>query len=195
MSIRTRTKVIRRKHIIQPTGFGAYSSTCCLWEGEDVPAPWEWLNSHPPVPVQMMLPGRCYGDWSVLSWEWNYYAPCQMFIRADKKVRAPEDKKAIPGWGWIDYCAITTCYFNTHCDGRDILSWKRKANFPLVNKVAINAELWGRIHSHIWIDIGPLILYDKYFFVNRFHVSESYQCKYMMGYADNFEYFPKFKAS
>ena len=29
MSIRTRTKVIRRKHIIQPTGFGAYSSTCC----------------------------------------------------------------------------------------------------------------------------------------------------------------------
>ena len=33
MSIRTRTKVIRRKYIIQPTGFGAYSSTCCLWEG------------------------------------------------------------------------------------------------------------------------------------------------------------------
>ena len=45
----TGTKVIRRKHIIQPTGFGACSSTCCQWDGEDVPAPWEWSNSHPPV--------------------------------------------------------------------------------------------------------------------------------------------------
>ena len=33
------TKVIRRKHIIQPTGFGACSSTCCQWDREDVPAP------------------------------------------------------------------------------------------------------------------------------------------------------------
>ena len=32
MSIHTRTKVTRRKHIIQPTGFGAYSSTCFLWD-------------------------------------------------------------------------------------------------------------------------------------------------------------------
>ena len=46
------TKVIRRKHIIQPTGFGACSSTCCQWDGEDVPAPWERSNSHPPVRVQ-----------------------------------------------------------------------------------------------------------------------------------------------
>ena len=48
----TGTKVIRRKHIVQPTGFGACSSTCCPWDGEDVPAPWERSNSHPPVRVQ-----------------------------------------------------------------------------------------------------------------------------------------------
>ena len=48
----TGTKVIRRKHIVQPTGFGACSSTCCQWDGEDVPAPWEWSNSRPPVRVQ-----------------------------------------------------------------------------------------------------------------------------------------------
>ena len=35
----TGTEVIRRKHIVQPTGFGACSSTCCQWDGEDVPAP------------------------------------------------------------------------------------------------------------------------------------------------------------
>ena len=46
------TRVIRRKHIVQPTGFGACSSTCCQWDGEDVPAPWERSNSHPPVRVQ-----------------------------------------------------------------------------------------------------------------------------------------------
>ena len=45
----TETKVIRRKHIVQPTGFGACSSTCCQWDGEDVPAPWERSISHPPV--------------------------------------------------------------------------------------------------------------------------------------------------
>ena len=33
----TGTKVIRRKHIIQPTGFGDCSSTCCQWDGEDAP--------------------------------------------------------------------------------------------------------------------------------------------------------------
>ena len=48
----TETKVIRRKHIIQPTGFGACSLTCCQWDGEDVPAPLERSNSHPPVRVQ-----------------------------------------------------------------------------------------------------------------------------------------------
>ena len=48
----TGTKVIRRKHIMQPTGFGACSSTCSQWDGEDVPAPWERSNSHPPVRVQ-----------------------------------------------------------------------------------------------------------------------------------------------
>ena len=48
----TGTKVIRRKHIIQPTGSDAYSSTCCQWDGEDVPAPRERWNSHPPVRVQ-----------------------------------------------------------------------------------------------------------------------------------------------
>ena len=48
----TGTKVIRRKHIVQPTGFGACSSTCCQWDGEDVPVPWELSKSHPPVRVQ-----------------------------------------------------------------------------------------------------------------------------------------------
>ena len=48
----TGTKVIRRKHIVQPTGFGACSLTCCQWDGEDVPAPWERSNSHPPDLVQ-----------------------------------------------------------------------------------------------------------------------------------------------
>ena len=48
----TGTKVIRRKHIIQPTGLNVCSSTCCQWDGEDVPAPWERSNSHPPVLVQ-----------------------------------------------------------------------------------------------------------------------------------------------
>ena len=51
-SFRTETKVIRRKHIIQPTSFGACSSTCCQWDGEDVPAPWERSNPDPPVRVQ-----------------------------------------------------------------------------------------------------------------------------------------------
>ena len=55
LSIRTRTKVIRRKHIIQPTGFSAYSSICFLWDGEDVAAPWELLHSHPPIQVQKPL--------------------------------------------------------------------------------------------------------------------------------------------
>ena len=40
-STRARTKVVRRKHIIQPTDFGTYSSTCFYWDGEDVPAPRE----------------------------------------------------------------------------------------------------------------------------------------------------------
>ena len=48
----TRTKVIRRKYIIQPTGFGACFSTFCQWDGENVPAPWKPSNSHPPVRVQ-----------------------------------------------------------------------------------------------------------------------------------------------
>ena len=47
----TGTMVIRRKHIVQPTGLGACSSTCCQWDGEDVPAPWERSNSHPPVGI------------------------------------------------------------------------------------------------------------------------------------------------
>ena len=47
-SLWTGTKVIRRKH----TGFGACSSTCCQWDGEDVSAPWERSNCHPPVRVQ-----------------------------------------------------------------------------------------------------------------------------------------------
>ena len=71
LSIRTRTKVIRRKHIIQPTGFGAYSSTCCLWEGEDVPAPWEWVNSHPPVPVQKQWYFLVVGHCSWILWLQN----------------------------------------------------------------------------------------------------------------------------
>ena len=47
----TGPKVIRRKHIIQPTGFGACYSTCCQWDGEDVPAPWQRSNSHTLVRV------------------------------------------------------------------------------------------------------------------------------------------------
>ena len=56
----TETKVIRRKHIIQPTGFGACSSTCCQWDGEDVPAPWERSNSHPPVLVKKSVVECCF---------------------------------------------------------------------------------------------------------------------------------------
>ena len=56
----TGTKVIRRKHIIQPTGFCACSSTCCQWDGEDVPAPWERSNSHPPVRVQNQVSINSY---------------------------------------------------------------------------------------------------------------------------------------
>ena len=95
----TGTKVIRRKHIVLPTGFGVCSSAwarflslarsklrlcsanhrpgywcnlpcdwpstawayfeqetengpCCQWDGEDVPAPWDRSNSHPPIRVQ-----------------------------------------------------------------------------------------------------------------------------------------------
>ena len=48
----TGTKAIKRKHIVQPTGIGACSSTCCQWDGEEVPAPWEQSNSHSPVRVQ-----------------------------------------------------------------------------------------------------------------------------------------------
>ena len=62
----TGNNVIRRKHIIQTTGFGACSSTCCQWDGEDVPAPWEWSNSHPPVRVAWCC--RCF-QWCILpSW-------------------------------------------------------------------------------------------------------------------------------
>ena len=42
----TGTKATRRKHTIQPTGFGACSATRYQWDGEDVPAPWERSNSH-----------------------------------------------------------------------------------------------------------------------------------------------------
>ena len=51
----TGTEVIRRKHIVlQTTGLGARSSTCCQWDGEDVPAPWERSKSHPPVRVPLL---------------------------------------------------------------------------------------------------------------------------------------------
>ena len=50
----TGTKVIRKKHIIQPTGFGACISSCCQWDG-DVPAPWERSNSHPPIRVEKLV--------------------------------------------------------------------------------------------------------------------------------------------
>ena len=40
--IRTWTKVVKRKHLIKPRGFGAYSSTSFKRGGEDVPAPWEY---------------------------------------------------------------------------------------------------------------------------------------------------------
>ena len=52
----TGTKVIRRKHIVQPTGFSACSLTCCQWDGEDVPAPWERSNSHPRVQKSCVNP-------------------------------------------------------------------------------------------------------------------------------------------
>ena len=51
----TGPKLIRRKHFFHPKGFGASSSTCCQWDGEDVPAPWERSNSHPPVRVQKTI--------------------------------------------------------------------------------------------------------------------------------------------
>ena len=38
-----------------PTGFGACSSTCCQWDGEDVPAPWERSNSHITYAVEEFL--------------------------------------------------------------------------------------------------------------------------------------------
>ena len=41
----TGTKVIRRKHIVQPTGFGACSSTCCQWDGEDVQSDLSYRHS------------------------------------------------------------------------------------------------------------------------------------------------------
>ena len=54
-SARVITKVVRRKYIIQPTGFGAYSSTCfngmermCQRHGSN-------QNSHPPVLVRKSL--------------------------------------------------------------------------------------------------------------------------------------------
>ena len=73
MSIRTRTKVIRRKHIIQPTGFGAYSSTCCLWEGEDVPAPWELYK-------------RVYlYNWQYASDSWNHDIPFKKICMIHQK--------------------------------------------------------------------------------------------------------------
>ena len=50
----TGTNVIRRKYTVQPTGFGACSSTCCQRDRKDVPAPWERSNSHPPVRVQKL---------------------------------------------------------------------------------------------------------------------------------------------
>ena len=31
--VQAKLEVVRRKHIVHPTGFGAYSSTCC--EGKD----------------------------------------------------------------------------------------------------------------------------------------------------------------
>ena len=36
LSLWARNKVVRRKPIIHPTGFGAYSSTCFQWDGKDV---------------------------------------------------------------------------------------------------------------------------------------------------------------
>ena len=55
LSIWTNTKFVRRKHITQPTGFGAYSLTCFQWDGEVVPAWWEPLKSQPLVLVQNTL--------------------------------------------------------------------------------------------------------------------------------------------
>ena len=73
----TGTKVIRMKHIIQPTGFGACSSTCCPWDGKDVPAPWERPNSHPPVRVQ-----KSYVNQFIHSWQKGCYTPgwCVFFV-------------------------------------------------------------------------------------------------------------------
>ena len=46
ISIQTKLGIVRRKHTVHPTGFGAYSSTCC--KGSDNrPAPWESISSHP----------------------------------------------------------------------------------------------------------------------------------------------------
>ena len=53
-SARARTKVVRRKHIIKPTGSGAYSSTCFQWEGEDVP-----VNVNNILGCRWSNPGPC----------------------------------------------------------------------------------------------------------------------------------------
>ena len=45
ISVQAKLEVVRRKHIVHPTGFDAYSSTCC--KGITVPAPWESISSHP----------------------------------------------------------------------------------------------------------------------------------------------------
>ena len=44
--VQAKLEVVRRKHIVHLTGFGAYSSTCC--KETTMPAPWETISPHPP---------------------------------------------------------------------------------------------------------------------------------------------------
>ena len=47
ISVQAKLEVVRRKHIVHPTGFGAYSSTCCK-DQTTVSSSWESISSHPP---------------------------------------------------------------------------------------------------------------------------------------------------
>ena len=79
-SFRTGTKVVRSKYIIQPTSFDACYSTCCQWDGEDMPAPWERTNSHPPVRVKRSCKHRSGGILIIDIIESHYVVICVFLI-------------------------------------------------------------------------------------------------------------------
>ena len=113
----TGTKVIRRKHIVQPTGFGACSSTCCQWDGEDVPAPWEWSNSHPPVhPFSVPVYTICHNTTNVHNdvIKWKQFPRHWLFVRVIR--RSPANSPHKGQWrGALMFsliCAWINCWAN-----------------------------------------------------------------------------------